>query len=405
LFDQLPKQIPLRKEDPIMKGHLRERSPNHWAIVLEIRDHETGKRKRKWHSFVGSKRAAETECARLISELTGGAYIEPARTTLAAFLERWLEHVKTQVSPRTHERYTELARKNIAPLLGTTVMSKLRPVAISAAYAKALTGGHRKRPRGLSPRTVGHMHRILRQALQQAVRWQILVRNPADMVKPPRVERGKSPTLTAEQAAQLLVALAHSRVYWPTLIALATGMRRGEISALRWQHVDLDRGIVEVVETIEETKTALRFKPPKNGKTRAITLPAFAIAELRRLKRAQAEELLRIGIRQTGLTLVCGRADGEVHKPLALTYEFARFVRQLKDLPQVRFHDLRHSHATQLLASGVHPKVAQERLGHSSISITLDLYSHTVESLQDEAASRVDAALGRALDIQREKKG
>jgi integrase len=94
-----------------------------------------------------------------------------------------------------------------------------------------------------------------------------------------------------------------------------------------------------------------------------------------------------------------------VHKPLALTYEFARFVRQLKDLPQVRFHDLRHSHATQLLASGVHPKIAQERLGHSSISITLDLYSHTVESLQDEAASRVDAALGRALDIQREKKG
>ena len=163
--------------------------------------------------------------------------------------------------------------------------------------------------------------------------------------------------------------------------------------------------MLEVVETIEETKTSLRFKPPKNGKTRAITLPAFAVAELRRLKLEQAQELLRLGIRQTGATLVCGRADGEVHKPLALTYEFARFVRQLKDLPQVRFHDLRHSHATQLLASGVHPNIAQERLGHSRVGITLDLYSHAVESLQDEAASRVDAALGRALDKQRATKG
>ena len=388
-----------------MKGHIRERSPGHWAIVLDVRDGETGKRKRRWHSFTGAKRAAQIECARLIAHLSGGGYVEPARTTLAEFLERWLEHVKTQVSPRSHERYCELARKNIVPLLGTTALSKLQPAAISSAYAKALAGGRRKRSGGLAPRTVHHMHRILRQALQQAVRWQILVRNPADLVKPPRVERAKSTTLSAEQAAQLLGALAHSRVYWPTLVALATGMRRGEVLALRWQHVDLERGVLEVVESIEETKTSLRFKPPKNGKTRAITLPAFAVAELRRLKLEQAQELLRLGIRQTGATLVCGRADGEVHKPLALTYEFARFVRQLKDLPQVRFHDLRHSHATQLLASGVHPKIAQERLGHSSVGITLDLYSHAVESLQDEAASRVDAALGRALDKHRETKG
>ena len=296
-----------------MKGHIRERSPGHWAIVLDVRDVATGKRKRRWHSFTGAKRAAQIECARLIADLSGGGYVEPARTTLAEFLERWLEHVKTQVSPRSHERYCELARKNIVPLLGTTALSKLQPTAISSAYAKALAGGQRKRSGGLAPRTVHHMHRTLRQALQQAVRWQILVRNPADLVKPPRVERAKSTTLSAEQAAQLLGALAHSRVYWPTLVALATGMRRGEVLALRWQHVDLERGVLEVVETIEETKTSLRFKPPKNGKTRAITLPAFAVAELRRLKLEQAQELLRLGIRQTGATLVCGRADGEVH--------------------------------------------------------------------------------------------
>jgi integrase len=388
-----------------VKGHIRERSPGRWAIVIEIRNPETGKRKRKWHSFEGTKRAAQLECARLISDVNGGAYVEPARTTVAEFLERWLDHIKTQVSPRSHERYCELARKNIVPLLGTTTLSKLQPVAISTAYAKALASGRRDGTGGLAPRSVHYMHRVLRQSLAQAVRWQILARNPCDAVKPPRVERRKGVTLSADQAAQLIGALAHSRVYWPTLIALATGMRRGEILALRWQHVDLDRGTLQVVETIEETKTSLRFKPPKNGKTRAITLPAFAVTELRRWKTEQAQELLQLGVRQTGATLVCGQADGQVRSPHDLTNQFRRFLRQMKDIPQLRFHDLRHSHATQLLASGVHPKVAQERLGHSSISITLDLYSHAVESLQDKAASCVDAALGRALDLQREKKG
>jgi integrase len=387
-----------------MKGHLKERSPNHWAIVLEIRG-EDGKRKRKWHSFEGTKREAQIERARLIAELTQGAYVEPARTTLAEFLERWLDHARTQVSPKSHERYCEVARCSIVPLLGTIPLSKIKPVTISGAYARALASGRRDGKGGLSARSVGYMHRILRQSLAQAVRWQVLARNPCDAVKPPRVERRKGVTLSADQAAQLLGALAHSRVYWPTLIALATGMRRGEILALRWQHVDLDRGTLQVVETIEQTKTSLRFKPPKNGKTRAITLPAFAVAELRRWKTEQAQELLGLGVRQTGATLVCGQADGQMRSPHDLTNQFRRFLHQMKDLPQVRFHDLRHSHATQLLASGVHPKIAQERLGHSSISITLDLYSHAVESLQDKAASCVDAALGRALDKQREKKG
>jgi integrase len=388
-----------------MKGSLIERGPGRWAIVLDAHDPKTGKRRRRWHTFHGTKRAAQIECARLVAGRADGTYIDPTRVTVAVFLDRWLEHMRGQVSPRSHERYAELVRKNIIPLLGAVALTKLQPTMISQAYAKALSSGHRKRAGGLSPRTVHHMHRVLRQALQQALRWQLLGRNPADVVKPPRVEKAKRPTLSAEEAARLLSRLAHSRVYWPTLIALATGMRRGEILALRWENIDLDRGILQVVETIEETKTSLRFKPPKNGKTRGITLPAFAVDELRRLKREQAEELLKLGVRQAGNSLVCGRADGQLHVPSALTYEFARFVRRLKDLPQVRFHDLRHSHATQLLVSGLHPKIAQERLGHSSISITLDLYSHAVETLQDEAANRVDATLGRALDRQREKNG
>lgn len=215
---------------------------------------------------------------------------------------------------------------------------------------------------------------------------------PADAFKKrlPKVERKAMTALAPGQSACLLRALKPTTVYWPTLIALSTGMRRGEILALRWKNVDLDRGAVRVVESLEQTKRGLRFKAPKTEKTRAITLPSFAVEELRRLKWQQAEEMLRLGVRQTSDTLACARPDGEPIQPRSLTHEFAKQVSRLRDLPRVRFHDLRHSHATQLLLSGVHPKVAQERLGHSTITTTLDLYSHVTDTMQSEAAERLD---------------
>src|SRR5262249_26535142 len=150
--------------------------------------------------------------------------------------------------------------------------------------------------------------------------------------------------------------------------------------ALRWKNVDLDRGSLRVMESLEQTKTGIRFKVPKTDRTRVITLPVFAADELRRLKRQQAEDLLSLGIRQTGETLVCGRADGEPLQPQSLTHQFTRLIGRVRGLPRIRFHDLRHSHATQLLLAGVHPKIAQERLGHASITTTLDLYSHVTET-------------------------
>ncbi len=205
-------------------------------------------------------------------------------------------------------------------------------------------------------------------------------------------------TITAEQSARLLDAIKHRRLYWPCLVALSTGMRRGEILALRWKNLDLNRGVVRVVESLEETKKlGLRFKSTKTEKGHAITLPKFAVSELRRLRKEQAEELLALGIKQAGETLVICRADGAPLAPNTLTQKFALTVRRIKDLPPVRFHDLRHSHATQLLLAGVHPKVCQERLGHASISTTLDLYSHVTGTMQEDAAERLDAALGDAI--------
>jgi integrase len=174
-------------------------------------------------------------------------------------------------------------------------------------------------------------------------------------------------------------------------------MRRGEVFALRWKNVDLTRGSVRVTESLEQTKTGIRFKAPKNERARAITLPGFAIAELHRLKRQQAEELLKLGVRQTGETLVCARADGQPLQPQSLTHQFTRLIKRVRDLPRVRFHDLRHSHATQLLLAGVHPKVAQERLGHAAITTTLDLYSHVTETMQGDAAEKLDALFQGAI--------
>ena len=151
-----------------MKGHIRERSPGHWAIVIDVRDPTTGKRRRKWHGFAGTKRQAQVECARLIAAMDAGTYIEPSKITLEAYLEAWLTDIRSRVSPRTHERYGEIARKSIVPVLGKVLLKDLRPAQISRAYSDMLESGRRKGG-GLSPRTVLHVHRTLKQALAQAV--------------------------------------------------------------------------------------------------------------------------------------------------------------------------------------------------------------------------------------------
>ena len=380
-----------------MRGHLRERSPGHWAIVIDARDPATGKRKRRWHSFAGTKRQAQIECARLISELQGGTPVDPSRETLAVFLDRWLAHMQGQVSPRSHERYAEIARKNIVPLLGGLTLTKLQPAHISSAYAKALASGRRDGTGGLSAHTVRHMHRVLRQALQQAVQWLLLARNPADFVKPPKVERATMTTYDLARTAELIEALRGSRLLIPVMLAVLCGLRRGEIAALKWSSVDLDAGQLAVVESAEQTRAGVRYKPPKSGRSRTVALPATVIGELRAHQLRQAEELLRVGVRQSDDDFVVAQADGTPLRPHSLGQEWVRFLARTPALPRIRFHDLRHAHATHMLANGVHPKIASERLGHSKIGITLDLYSHVIPGMQEDAAARVDDALQAAL--------
>jgi integrase len=383
-------------------GHIRERSPGSWEIRYSLgTDPATGKRRIATATVCGKRRDAECELRRRLRTLDTGEHVDPTRMTVCEWLTTWLNAVREELSPKSHERYSEDVDNFLIPELGALRVDKLAPAHIQTAYAKWASGGRRDgKAGGLSPLTRRHIHRVLRAALARAVEQQIIARNPADVFKKrlPKVERKTMQTLTPEQSAALLGGVKHTRVYWPALLALSTGMRRGEILALRWKNADLDRGLILVVESLEHTKAlGLRRKETKTGKARSITLPAFAVEELRRLKRQQAEELLRLGVRQTGETLVCGRSDGEPQQPRSLTHEFTRLVRRMKDLPRVRFHDLRHSHATQLLVDGVHPKVAQERLGHSTISTTLDLYSHVSTTMQEDAAARLDKAFRSAM--------
>jgi integrase len=379
-----------------MKGHIRERSPGHFAIILDIRDTATGKRKRRWHSFAGTKRAAQIECARLISELQGGTYIDPSKMTVAAFLDRWLDYTAARVSPRTHERYAEICRKNIVPLMGAVRLTKLRPAQISAAWTSALATGHRGHGGALSARTVHHMHTVLKVALGRAVRWEMLPRNPCDAIDPPRVERKTMTTFDLAQTAKLIEALRGDRLLVPVMLAALCGLRRAEIAALRWGRVDIAANQIAIVESAEQTMTGIRYKPPKSGKGRTVALSATIAGELRAWRIRQAQELLQIGVRQSDDTFVCALADNSPLRPNTLTIQWARVAARL-DLPRIRFHDLRHACATHMLALGVHPKIASERLGHSRVAVTLDLYSHVLPGMQEDAVARVDDALQVAM--------
>jgi integrase len=379
-----------------MKGHIRERSPGHWAIVIDLEDKAAGKRRRKWHSYKGTKRGAQEKCAQVVHELKSRTYVETTKETVAQFLERWLTNIKLTVSPKTFHRYQEICRRNIVPLLGAKVLAKLQPDDITTAYAKAQEIGTTARG-PLSSRSVVHMHRVLKQALGP-VRWERIHRTSEDHpVKPPKVNPANMKTYDMGQTAALLDALRGERIYIPVLLAVLCGMRRGEIAALRWKSVDITTGQIAVVQSAEQTKTVVRYKEPKSGRSRTVALPALALEELRAHRLRQAEELLRLGIRLSDETFVCAREDGLPMQPDSFTHDWDRKI-ATTDLPRIRFHDLRHTHATLLLASGVHPKIASERLGHSKVGITLDLYSHVLPNMQADAAALVDGALRAALN-------
>ncbi len=256
----------------------------------------------------------------------------------------------------------------------------------------------------IRPHVSVDIHRLLRAALQQAVRWQLLARNPADAVDPPRPPKTEMKALTEAETAALLRVAEMSNLYLPILVAVVTGLRRGELLGLRWSDIEFGTGETSVQRTLEQTSEGLRFKEPKTQKaSRTVTIPAIAVDALKAHKVHQAERRLMLGPAYEDHGLVFARDDGSPWPPDTFSTAFAVLIRR-SSLPHVRFHDLRHSHASQLLRQGVHPKVVSERLGHSSVKTTLDIYSHVVPGMQHDAAVGIDRAMRQAINNEDKKK-
>jgi integrase len=261
-----------------------------------------------------------------------------------------------------------------------------------------LATGHRDGAGGLSARTVRHAHSILFAALRQAVRWQLLHRNPAEAVTPPSVTDREIAVFDDAQIGVLLNAARPTRLYVPIMVAVTTGLRRGEVLGLRWSDLDLAAGCLTVAQAIEQTRSkGLTFKAPKtkHGR-RTLSLPAVTIEALRSHKAVQAAERLALGLGKDEHGVVFTTVEGEPMNPRDTSQFFGRIVKRA-GLPAVTFHGLRHSHLTALLRAGVHPKIASSRAGHASIAITMDTYSHVIPSMQDDLARGVDATIRKAM--------
>jgi len=381
-----------------MRGHIKQRAKGSWSIVLDLGRDASGKRKQKWSTVRGTKKEAQAELSRLLNEVNSGAYVEPSRMLVSEYLKRWLkDYAEPNVSPKTAERYAQIIRDNINPALGQYQLSKLKPLHIQSFYTDCLTSGRKDGKGGLAAQTVLHFHRLLRKAFLQAVKWQLLARNPVDAVEPPRPQRKQMNAINESETAQLLEKLKGSTLFVPVLMAVTTGLRRGEILAMRWKDVNLDEGRITVNQSLEQTKIGLRFKSPKTERSRRqVPLPTLTVDLMNEHKRKQNEERLRLGPLYQNNDLVFPRPDGLPMPPDSFSTNFAAFIRR-SGLKHIRLHDLRHSHATQLLLQGVHPKIVSERLGHSNIGITLDTYSHVLPGMQEDAVLKIDSSLRLAM--------
>jgi integrase len=380
-------------------GHIRRRGKASWELKFDVgTDSLSGRRITKFRSFKGTKREALAELARLITTANQGDYIDPSKATLAAFLDRWERDWATiNVSPKTLERYIDLLRLHVRPHLGAVRIQKLQAAHLAELYARLLREGLGP-DRGLSARTVGHVHRVLHKALAVAVEWGVVQRNAADLAKPPKVEDTEVEILDEAQVRDVLRKLRGDSLYTYAIVALATGMRRGEMLALRSSDVDLIKASIRVEQSLEQTRAGLRFKAPKTRSgRRAIALPESVVTQLRLHRIAQQELRLKLGLgKASDDALVFPNPDGSPRSPNAVTKAWATAVSK-HQLPRVSLHALRHTHASQLIASGMDVLTISRRLGHGSPTITLAVYGHMFKDTDAEAANVVERAFGAAL--------
>lgn len=373
-----------------MRGSIRRRGDGYEIAVSAGIDPVTGKRKRVYR-WAREKREAERVLTDLLKAIDSGSFADPGKLTIADYLRgHWMPHIETRVRARTALRYHQLLELHVVSVVGSVKMAKLQPGHVQQIVDRATASG-------LAPRTVAAVYRTLHGALAQAVRWQLLAVNAAAAVRPPRTERPELQSPDAAKVAKVLKAARRTRLYVPLALAAATGLRRGELLALRWSEVDLESGSLRVTASLQRVGADLVFLPPKTDRgRRTVGLPPAAVALLRRHRKEQLERRVLLGEAWADLDLVIERGDGEPFPPDSLSRDWYRLVRRV-GLPGLRLHDLRHAYATALLMAGVHPKVASEALGHSSVSFTMDTYQHLMPTMQEAATRAIEAALSGVL--------
>lgn len=361
------------------EGSIYQRKDGRWVASITLEG-----RKRK--TFYGKTRKEVQEKLRVaLNDQKQGVLATGPQQTIKQYLEQWLEYVhRPAIRLNSYVKYRTALNKHILPALGHIQLQKLTPQQVQAFYAQKLKEGY-------ATETIRGFHGLLHRALDNAVRWNLVARNICDAVSPPRMIKHEIQPLTKEQAQKLLETAEGHRLEGLLTLALATGMRRGELLGLKWQDIDFDERSLQIRRTV--TRIAgfgLVESEPKTSKSRRkVMLPQFVVDVLIQHRVHQGEDRLKAGAAWQENDIVFSNPRGGLIEPAHLLPRFQRLLREA-GLPHIRFHDLRHSAATILLSMGAHPKVVQELLGHSQISMTMDTYSHVLPSMQREVMDRLN---------------
>ena len=364
-----------------------------WAYKIDAGFHpETGKRRQATRQGFRTKRQAEEALAEVQNSVMDGSLVPNTAVTLGAYLDSWLAGQEAHLRPSTHHSYV-IAAKRLRRHLGPYKLQAITPLQIEGFYADLLDHGKRD-GEGLSPKSVRNTHVVLRKALADAERLGIVHRNAAAAARGPAVSRPELTTWSSDQVKVFLATAAESRLRNAFMVLATTGMRRGEALGLRWSDVDFDSSQLAIVQTVSTVDGIVTIGKPKTaGSRRTVYVGEVTIRALQRQRQQQIEEQLAAGPAWSGgNSLVFQSLTGEPEHPDRFSKHFNQLVEQAK-LPRIRLHDLRHTNATLSLKGGVHPKVVSERLGHSSVTITLDLYSHVTPGISRDAADTVESMM------------
>ena len=372
------------------RGHVYKRGGS-WTYVLDTSLPGQRRRQRSKGGY-RTKRDALAALNEAHGALHRGLYVEPSKLSIKTFLhDHWLPAIEAGLRKSTFEGYRSAIRSHVLPRLGEMRIQALTPDQLNAFYGDLLREGRCDGKGGLSPKTVHNVHVMLHKALHDAVRWNYLPRNVAEFADPPRqTSSGKAMrTWTPDELRGFLNFVTDDPLHAAWVLAANTGMRRGEVLGLRWQDMDFDRRRLAIRQTIISIDYRVEISEPKTARgRRSVALDTGTVTALRAHRATQNQQKLMLGEAYQDLGLVFCREDGSPVHPDRFTQMFDKHVKD-SGLPRIRLHDLRHTHATLALAAGIHPKVVSERLGHSTVAFTMDVYSHAIPSMEAEAAETI----------------